>query len=109
MDVYAEHNGVKLPYCGGWHDAGDMSQQTVQTAETVESLLELAAERRGNTLLYQRLMEEALWGLEFIFRTRFGDGYRASSIGLIRWTDGKIGNDDDAANVRVHNLSLIHI
>ena len=106
MDVYAEHNGVKLPYCGGWHDAGDMSQQTVQTAETVESLLELAAERRGNTLLYQRLMEEALWGLEFIFRTRFGDGYRASSIGLIRWTDGKIGNDDDAANVRVHNHAL---
>lgn len=106
MDVYAVHNGVKLPFCGGWHDAGDMSQQMVQTAETTESLFELAAERKENTLLYQRLMEEALWGLEFIFRTRFGDGYRASSLGLIRWTDGKIGNDDDASNVRVHNHAL---
>ena len=106
MDTYAEHKGLKLPYCGGWHDAGDMSQQTVQTAETVESLLELAAERRESTLLCQRLMEEALWGLEFIFRTRFGDGYRATSLGLIRWTDGKIGNDDDASNVRVHNHAL---
>ena len=106
MDTYGEHNGVKIPYCGGWHDAGDMSQQTVQTAETVESLLELAGETKGDTLLYQRLMEEALWGLEFILRTRFGDGFRCTSLGLIRWTDGKIGNEDDASNVRVHNHAM---
>lgn len=106
MDIYAEHNGLKLPFCGGWHDAGDMSQQMTQSAETVESLLEAAAKVKGNPLLYQRMMEEALWGLEFLLRTRFGDGYRATSLGLIRWTDGKIGNEDDAGNVRVHNHSL---
>lgn len=109
MDAYGEHQGLKIPYCGGWHDAGDMSQQTAQTAETVESLLELAGtilELKGNCGLYQRVVEEALWGLEFVLRTRFGDGYRAASLGLIRYTDGKLGNEDDAANVRVHNHAM---
>lgn len=109
MDVYAEHNGLKLPYCGGWHDAGDMSQQTAQTAETTEALFELAGAVKGRTGLYQRVLEEALWGLEFVLRTRFGDGYRATSLGLIRYTDGKIGNEDDASNVRVHNYAMENI
>ena len=47
-------------------------------------------------MLSERLWEEALWGLEFTLRTRFGDGVRASSLGLIRWTDNKIGSADDA-------------
>ena len=28
LDVTARHGGTLLPYGGGWHDAGDMSQQT---------------------------------------------------------------------------------
>lgn len=46
-------------------------------------------------MLYLRMMEEANWGLDFILRMRFGDGYRASHAALRRWTDGLIGNMDD--------------
>ena len=64
-------------------------------------LLELAESRKDNTLFYQRLMEEALWGLEFTLKTRFGDGFHASSVGLGMWTGGLIGDKDDV-EVRVH-------
>ncbi|MCR5254821.1 MAG: glycoside hydrolase family 9 protein [Acetatifactor sp.] len=97
MDVYAEHNGVRLPYCGGWHDAGDLSQQTAHTAEGAAALIELAFcghfEKKG--LLKKRLLEEGRWGIDFLLRTRFGDGFRATSAGLVRWTDGLLSNEDD--------------
>ncbi len=107
-DIVAEHNGVKIVYNGGWHDAGDVSQQTAQTAEVVHALLEMAETVKNNTggekdrLLYLRLLEEAQWGLDFVLRMRFGDGYRVSSAGVCRWTNGLIGDMDDVA-ARVHN------
>ncbi|HIS30834.1 MAG TPA: glycoside hydrolase family 9 protein [Candidatus Limivivens intestinipullorum] len=102
-DILAEHSGVKLAYTGGWHDAGDVSQQTLQTAEVVYALLENARRvRETEPALYFRLMEEAVWGLDFVLRMRFGDGYRATSAGIRRWSDGMIGNFDDCA-ARVHN------
>ncbi|HIZ64560.1 MAG TPA: glycoside hydrolase family 9 protein [Candidatus Blautia pullicola] len=105
-DCYGEYRGMRIPYWGGWHDAGDMSQQTAQTAETCESLFLTAARVKENRPLYARLMEEACWGLSFLFRTRAGDGVRATSLGLIRWTDGIQGNQDDAGNVRVNRHAL---
>lgn len=103
QDVVAQHNGVMLSYGGGWHDAADVSQQTVQTAEILHGLLEAAQAVKGTqALLYQRLMEEANWGLDFVLRTRFGDGYRVSKAGIRRWTDNWIGNMDDCEAV-VHN------
>ena len=107
QDIVAEHNGLALSYCGGWHDAGDVSQQTLQTAEVVHGLLELAeaVQRAGQGPLRTRLVEEAIWGLDFVLRMRFGDGYRATSAGMCRWTDGLIGNMDDA-KARVHNRSF---
>ena len=104
-DVIAEHNGVLLSFGGGWHDAGDMSQQMLQTAEVAQELLELAGNVKDDPLLYHRLMEEGLWGLEFTLKSRFGDGYRASSVGLGIWTDGLIGNVDDV-KARVHNQAF---
>lgn len=101
LDVTAKHNGILLPYGGGWHDAGDMSQQTVQTAEVSQELFELAEQVKDDSILYNRLMEEGLWGIEHTLKTRLGDGYRASSVGLNQWTDGCIGNMDDVP-VRVH-------
>ncbi|MDF2986598.1 MAG: glycoside hydrolase, partial [Eubacterium sp.] len=107
-DIIAEHNGVKVVYNGGWHDAGDVSQQTAQTAEVVHALLEMAETVKDNAgsekdrLLYLRLLEEAQWGLDFVLRMRFGDGYRVSSAGVCRWTNGLIGDMDDVA-ARVHN------
>ncbi|MDR3050172.1 MAG: glycoside hydrolase family 9 protein [Oscillospiraceae bacterium] len=102
LDSVARHKGVGLSYAGGWHDAGDVSQQTVQTGEAVHALLEAAARCKGNAPLRARLLEEAQWGLDFVLRTRFGDGYRATSAGATRWTDGQTGNMDDV-DVRVHN------
>lgn len=102
-DVFAEHDGKIIPYCGGWHDAGDLSQQTVQTAELALSLVQTASiyERRDADLA-TRIREEGIWGLDFVMRMRLGKGYRASSAGVSRWTDGQIGDMDDAS-ARVHN------
>ncbi|MBR6813079.1 MAG: glycoside hydrolase family 9 protein, partial [Tidjanibacter sp.] len=40
--------------------------------------------------------------LDFVLRTRFGDGYRATSAGMALWSDGKLGNEDDTP-ARVQN------
>lgn len=100
-DVLAEHNGLKIVFAGGWHDAADVSQQTMQSAEVLDGILEAAKEgRKFDEMLYLRMMEEANWGLDFILRMRFGDGYRAAHAALRRWTDGLIGNmDDEIADV----------
>jgi hypothetical protein len=106
-DLNGEHHGHPFTVNGGWHDAGDMSQQTLQTGEIAYAFFEMAAraKEKNNTDLYLRLQEEALWGLDFILKTRFGDGYRMQSWGTNLWTDGFIGTVDDAGKrqVRVHN------
>lgn len=102
QDILAHHNGVALTFAGGWHDAGDVSQQAAQTGEVVQALFENARRCKNDRMLYLRLMEEAQWGLDFILRTRFGDGYRATSAGATRFTDNLMGNFDDI-EARVHN------
>lgn len=105
-DVYAEHNGLKKIFSGGWHDAADVSQQTMQTAEILDGVLAAAKEaKKLDETLYLRMMEEANWGLDFVLRMRFGDGYRASHAALRRWTDGLIGNMDDV-QADVNNRSF---
>ncbi len=106
-DLCARHDGKTLSYGGGWHDAGDLSQQTLQTGDVTFALLEAYAKlKKTNPLLAARLLEEAEWGLEFVLRSRFGDGYRASSVGLLIWLDGMFGSVDDISTVRVHNLAF---
>lgn len=102
-DIVANHKGTLLSFNGGWHDAGDVSQQLIQSAEVTHSLFEMADQVKPyDEDLYLRLLEEGEWGLDFMLKTRFGDGYRATSAGITRWTDGRIGNMDDA-EARVHN------
>lgn len=109
-DLHAVYEGKTYPLCGGWHDAGDMSQQTMQSAEISYSLLQMArtAKAKGHTDLYNRLMEEALWGLDYVLRSRLGGGYRAMSWGTNLWTDGALDTEDDAGRreIRVHNGAL---
>ncbi|MDR1640550.1 MAG: glycoside hydrolase family 9 protein [Clostridiales bacterium] len=105
-DVTAIHDGKTLAYNGGWHDAADVSQQTVQTAEIAHALVEIASSvKASEPKLYARLLEEAQWGLDFVLKTRFGDGYRATGSSIRRWTDGMIGGMDDC-EARVHNHSF---
>lgn len=70
----------------------------------MQALFEAAGRCEKDSPLYLRLTEEAQWGLDFILRTRFGDGYRATSAGATRYTDNRIGNFDDVA-VRTHDHS----
>ena len=104
LDLLARHDGKAISFGGGWHDAGDLSQQSLQTGDVTYALLE-AAERwkEKDPALAARLREEALWGLDFILRTRFGDGYRATSVGLLIWQDDRLDSFDDIQTVRVHN------
>jgi hypothetical protein len=84
------------------HDAGDLSQQTLQTGDVTFSLLEAYNRlKTRNTPLAARLLEEAEWGIEFILKNRYGDGYRASSMGLLIWQDGILNTMDDIHSVRV--------
>lgn len=85
----------------------DLSQQTLQTADVMFALYESAAKvAETDPVLAARLREEALWGLDFVLRSRFGDGYRASSMGLLLWQDGKTDTFDDINTVRVQDVSF---
>ncbi|MDR0940039.1 MAG: glycoside hydrolase family 9 protein [Mediterranea sp.] len=106
-DLFSEHDGRRISYAGGWHDAGDLSQQTLQTGDVTFALLEAyRATKATNPALAARLLEEARWGLEFILRQRYGDGYRASSMGLLIWLDGVERTFDDISSVRLQNHSF---
>lgn len=106
-DMYSVHDGMRISYGGGWHDAGDLSQQTLQTGDVAYALLEAAvACRQTEPELSARLEEEAVWGMDFLLHCRFGDGWRASSMGLLHWTDNEPGTADDIVTVRKQNLAF---
>lgn len=89
-------DGREIVTNGGWHDAGDLSQGLVNTAEAVYAMLALADNvRDADPELAGRMTEEALWGLEWVLRTRFGDGYRTVWSTMDLWTDNIIGTFDD--------------
>lgn len=96
QDWRATHAGASIVINGGWHDAGDLSQGLVNTAEATYAMLALAdATNPLDPLLSRRLLEEARWGLEWILKTRFEDGSRVSWATMDFWTDGVLGNADD--------------
>ena len=108
QDVVARHRDVSIVYAGGWDDAADVSQESVQTCETADALMSVArAIKAENPILAARLLEEAEWGADLILRTRFGDGYRVSGAGMRRWTDNFMGNFDDV-EARVSNNSFVN-
>jgi len=45
------------------------------------------------------VLEEARWGLDYVLKVRFGDGYRSSYSSLSIWTDGIIGTEDDIVSI----------
>ena len=95
-DWICEHGDKKIVINGGWHDAGDLSQGLVNTAESAYELFRLAEAFRDSDLdLAQRAMTEARWGLDWILKTRFGDGFRCRWAVMDFWTDGILGNVDD--------------
>ena len=95
-DWRTKHNGKQIIINGGWHDAGDLSQSSVNTSDAVYGMLVLAETlMERDRVLAERLIEEARWGLDWLLKTRFGDGFRSVWATMDLWTDGIIGTEDD--------------
>ncbi len=97
QDVYTTHGDERIVVNGGYHDAGDLSA-TGHTPAMAYSLLSLADSLKGqgdDSALTDRLLEEARWGLNWVLKTRFGDGYRSTGQLVSYWTDGIMGTADD--------------
>jgi len=97
QDCYGVHGDKRIVVNGGWHDAGDLSA-TGHTPGIVYAMLSLAErlQRQGDDpVLCRRLIEEAKWGLDWVLKTRFGDGYRVTGQLIGYWTNGIMGDSDD--------------
>jgi len=97
QDDYSIHDGRRIIVNGGYHDAGDLSA-TGNTPAMSYALFSLAARLKAqgeDPVLYDRVIEEAKWGLRWVLKTRFGDGYRTTGQLISYWTDGIMGDADD--------------
>ncbi|MEK7475742.1 MAG: glycoside hydrolase family 9 protein [Candidatus Coatesbacteria bacterium] len=106
------HGGKRIVINGGWHDAGDLTQGLGNTAEIVYALFSMAERltaRRKHPGLGRRLVREARWGIDWILKTSFHDGFRNQGSVNSRWTDGIIGTNDDvtveARNTPMNNFT----
>lgn len=103
-DLLLKHpDGRAIVANGGWHDAADLAQGMNNTADGTAALFLLARSLeksdglRGR--LHDRVLEEARWGLDYVLKVRFGDGYRSSYSSTSIWTDGIIGTEDDIISI----------
>src|ERR1700757_5290954 len=97
QDIYTVHDDKRIVVNGGYHDAGDLSA-TGNTPGMVYALLSLGDNLKrhgGNVALSNHLLQEARWGLNWVLKTRFGDGYRSTGQLVSYWTDGIMGDGDD--------------
>jgi hypothetical protein len=97
-DWLVVHGDKRIVINGGWHDAGDLTQGLGNTAEIVYAMFSLADRllaRGEDPELYERLVEEGQWGLDWVLKTSFGDGYRNAGSVSSRHTNGIIGDFDD--------------
>ena len=86
-------NGNTVPNFGGWHDAGDVSQFEICTAEMAHALLDLSF-KITDKKLKKRVLEEARVGINWLLRTRFNDGSRALAVGYNIWRNNELEKDD---------------
>jgi hypothetical protein len=97
QDDYSIHNDKRILVNGGYHDAGDLTA-TGNTPGMSYALFELAERLKlqgEDPVLYNRVILEAEWGLNWALKTRFGDGYRTTGQLISYWTNGIMGDADD--------------
>ena len=96
-DMLLKHGDKSIVCDGGWHDAADLAQGINNTCDGTRALFALSKSLKdtGNDELFERVLEEAKWGLDYVLKMRFGDGYRATYSSASIWTDGIIGTHDD--------------
>lgn len=99
------HDGRMVPTFGGWHDAGDVSQFEICTAEIAHSLLDLS-EKVNDCDLQKRLLEEARWGLNWLLRTRFNDGYRALAVHYSIWRKNITNSDYFSSDNQIYKNNV---
>ena len=104
------HDDKQIVINGGWHDAGDLTQGLGNTCEAVYAMFSLAERlqlQAEDPELYERLLEEAQWGLDWILKTSFRDGFRNGGSVSSRRTNGIIGDFDDVTST-ARNAPLDH-
>jgi hypothetical protein len=98
LDWQGVHEDRTIIINGGWHDAGDLCQGLKNSCEAIGAMLTLAEQLRGQKRhpeLANRLIEEARWGLQYVLKNNFGDGYRVAWATHDFWTNNRIGDADD--------------
>lgn len=87
--------GQSVPNFGGWHDAGDVSQFEICTAEMSHALLDLSEILAiKDKQLSIRLLEEAKVGINWLLRTRFDDGSRVLGVTYSIWRKNVLNDDN---------------
>ncbi len=111
QDWQGTHDGQTKIINGGWHDAGDLSQGSFRTGGATYAMLQIYEQLQQKGIrpdLQKRLLEEASWGLDWLLKTRFGDGYRITWARMRYYTDNKVGTLDDvivpAQNIAFENF-----
>ena len=100
-DWTCTHGDKQIVINGGWHDAGDFTQGLGNTGDAVYAMFSLAErmqQQGDNPKLCDRLIEEGEWGLDWILKTSFGDGFRNEGSISSRRTNGIIGDFDDVTS-----------
>src|ERR1700761_6550256 len=97
QDDSTVHGDKRIVINGGYHDAGDLTATGNITGMTYAllSYAERLQQQQENPVLRDRLLEEAKWGLAWILKTSFGDGYRSTGQLISYWTNGIMGDVDD--------------
>jgi hypothetical protein len=105
LDDYSIHGNKRILVNGGYHDAGDLSAtgNTPGMAYALFSFAERLQQQGEDPLLRGRVMEEAMWGLHWVLKTSFGDGYRTTGQLISYWTNGVMGDADDRTGEAVNN------
>jgi glycosyl hydrolase family 9/cellulase-like Ig domain-containing protein len=112
LDWFATHGDQRIVMNGGWHDAGDLSQGTINTGELTYSMFALAErlrERGDDPALVARVLEEAKWGLDWVMKVRFDGGYRIHFASLNLWTNNVAGDVDDRTREAKNNPNVNYI
>jgi hypothetical protein len=105
QDDYTIHGDKRVIVNGGYHDAGDLTATGNITGMTygLFSYAERLQQQGENPELRDRLIEEGKWGLAWILKTRFGDGYRSTGQLISYWTNGIMGDADDRFGQATNN------
>jgi len=97
QDDYTVHGDKRIIVNGGYHDAGDLTATGNVTGMTYAlfSYVDRLQQQEEDPELRDRLLEEAKWGLAWILKTNFGDGFRSTGQLISYWTNGIMGDADD--------------